>query len=44
MINPKLKQALDDFIQNEQLSGTSLIMTVFGDSFFIVVVWSVWQA
>ncbi len=34
MINPKLKQALDDFIQNEQLSGTSLIMTVFGDCIF----------
>lgn len=34
MIHPKLKQALDGFIQNEQLSGTSLIMTVFGDCIF----------
>ncbi|AYO55019.1 MULTISPECIES: PaaX family transcriptional regulator [Acinetobacter] len=30
-MNPKLKQAIDDFIGKEALSGTSLIMTVFGD-------------
>ena len=30
-MNPKLKQAIDDFIAKEVLSGTSLIMTVFGD-------------
>ncbi|WP_374572355.1 PaaX family transcriptional regulator C-terminal domain-containing protein [Acinetobacter sp.] len=33
-MNPKLKQAIDDFINNEALSGTSLIMTVFGDCIF----------
>ena len=30
-MNPKLKQAIDEFIAKEALSGTSLIMTVFGD-------------
>lgn len=30
-MNLKLKQAIDDFIAKEALSGTSLIMTVFGD-------------
>lgn len=30
-MNPKLKQAIDEFIAKEVLSGTSLIMTVFGD-------------
>ena len=34
MTNNKLKQAIDDFIDNESLSGTSLIMTVFGDSVY----------
>lgn len=34
MINAKLKQIIDDFIQHESLSGTSLIMTIFGDSIF----------
>lgn len=34
MINNKLKQAIDDFIDHESLSGTSLIMTVFGDSVY----------
>lgn len=33
-MNPKLKQAIDDFIANESLSGTSLIMTVFGDCIY----------
>ncbi|MDO4578605.1 MAG: phenylacetic acid degradation operon negative regulatory protein PaaX [Acinetobacter sp.] len=33
-MNPKLKQSIDDFIQHEALSGTSLIMTVFGDCIF----------
>lgn len=33
-MNPKLKQTIDDFIQAEALSGTSLIMTVFGDCIF----------
>ncbi len=33
-MNPKLKQVIDDFISNEPLSGTSLIMTVFGDCIF----------
>ena len=33
-MNPKLKQAIDEFIANEALSGTSLIMTVFGDCVF----------
>ncbi|WP_326519100.1 phenylacetic acid degradation operon negative regulatory protein PaaX [Acinetobacter sp. CAAS 2-6] len=33
-MNPKLKQVIDDFIQHEALSGTSLIMTIFGDSVF----------
>ncbi len=33
-MNPKLKQVLDDFIDREALSGTSLIMTIFGDSIF----------
>lgn len=33
-MNPKLKQAVDDFIQSEALSGTSLVMTIFGDSIF----------
>jgi phenylacetic acid degradation operon negative regulatory protein len=32
--NNKLKQAIDDFIAHESLSGTSLIMTVFGDSVY----------
>ncbi|MFW1982216.1 PaaX family transcriptional regulator C-terminal domain-containing protein [Acinetobacter guillouiae] len=30
-MNSKLKLAIDDFITKEMLSGTSLIMTVFGD-------------
>ncbi len=34
MTNNKLKQAIDDFIAHESLSGTSLIMTVFGDSVY----------
>lgn len=33
-MNPKLKQAIDDFIATEALSGTSLIMTVFGDCIY----------
>ena len=33
-MNPKLKQIIDDFIRNEALSGTSLIMTIFGDCIF----------
>src|SRR5690606_18079189 len=33
-MNPKLKQIIDDFIQTEALSGTSLIMTIFGDCIF----------
>ncbi|WP_121973123.1 phenylacetic acid degradation operon negative regulatory protein PaaX [Acinetobacter stercoris] len=33
-MNPKLKQIIDEFISNETLSGTSLIMTVLGDSIF----------
>ena len=33
-MNPKLKQSIEDFIQKEALSGTSLIMTVFGDCIF----------
>jgi len=33
-MNPKLKQVIDEFINNEALSGTSLIMTVFGDCIF----------
>lgn len=33
-MNQKLKQAIDDFIATEALSGTSLIMTVFGDSIY----------
>jgi len=33
-MNPKLKQVIDDFIQNETLSGTSLVMTIFGDSIY----------
>lgn len=33
-MNPKLKQIIDDFIHNEALSGTSLIMTIFGDCIF----------
>ncbi|OTG92749.1 phenylacetic acid degradation operon negative regulatory protein PaaX [Acinetobacter sp. ANC 3832] len=33
-MNLKLKQIIDDFILNEALSGTSLIMTVFGDCIF----------
>ena len=34
MTNNKLKQAIEDFIAHESLSGTSLIMTVFGDSVY----------
>ncbi len=34
MINPKLKQIIEDFIHHETFSGTSLIMTVMGDSIF----------
>lgn len=33
-MNLKLKQVIDDFISNEALSGTSLIMTIFGDCIF----------
>ncbi|MDQ9009611.1 phenylacetic acid degradation operon negative regulatory protein PaaX [Acinetobacter gerneri] len=33
-MNPKIKQSIDDFIRHEALSGTSLIMTVMGDSIF----------
>ena len=33
-MNLKLKQVIDDFINNEALSGTSLIMTIFGDCIF----------
>lgn len=33
-MNLKLKQTIDDFIQVEALSGTSLIMTIFGDCIF----------
>lgn len=33
-MNSKLKQAIDDFIATEALSGTSLIMTVFGDCIY----------
>lgn len=33
-MNPKIKQNIDDFIRHEALSGTSLIMTVMGDSIF----------
>ncbi|MDM1248787.1 PaaX family transcriptional regulator C-terminal domain-containing protein [Acinetobacter sichuanensis] len=33
-MNLKLKQAIDEFIATEALSGTSLIMTVFGDSIY----------
>ena len=30
-MNLKLKQVIDDFLNNEALSGTSLVMTIFGD-------------
>ena len=33
-MNLKLKQLIDDFIQTEALSGTSLVTTIFGDSIF----------
>lgn len=33
-MNPKLKQIIDEFIQREALSGTSLVMTIFGDSIY----------
>ncbi|MCH4242609.1 phenylacetic acid degradation operon negative regulatory protein PaaX [Acinetobacter gerneri] len=33
-MNAKIKQSIDDFIRHEALSGTSLIMTVMGDSIF----------
>jgi phenylacetic acid degradation operon negative regulatory protein len=33
-MNLKLKQIIDDFIQKESLSGTSLVMTIFGDSIY----------
>ncbi|WP_139851163.1 phenylacetic acid degradation operon negative regulatory protein PaaX [Acinetobacter pullicarnis] len=33
-MNAKLKQVIDDFVQHESLSGTSLIMTIFGDCIF----------
>lgn len=33
-MNLKLKQTIDDFIQREALSGTSLVMTIFGDSIY----------
>lgn len=33
-MNSKLKQLIDDFIQHEVLSGTSLVMTIFGDSIY----------
>ncbi|ENV33071.1 phenylacetic acid degradation operon negative regulatory protein PaaX [Acinetobacter gerneri DSM 14967 = CIP 107464 = MTCC 9824] len=34
VMNAKIKQSIDDFIRHEALSGTSLIMTVMGDSIF----------
>ncbi len=33
-MNAKLKQVIEDFVQHESLSGTSLIMTIFGDCIF----------